>query len=124
MGIFYAFIKKLFLKLIKILLRCHHRILMLIVPALHIHIVHHPDGQQIQIRMDSPSCTHRRRNRGVVISGQSDEVFFSLHIRLGIQAPQFNDLRQYLIDGKGIKSVPSHSSGVSGIEGSACFAIT
>src|SRR5699024_1793910 len=37
--------------------------------------------------------------------GQSCEVVFSLHIRLGIQPPQFNDLGQHLIDGKSIKAV-------------------
>src|SRR5699024_5365066 len=32
--------------------------------------------------------------------GQSGEVFFSMHIRLGVQPPQFNDQWQLLLDGK------------------------
>src|SRR5699024_6135558 len=37
--------------------------------------------------------------------GQSGEVFFSLHIRLGVQPPQLNDLGQNLIDGKGVEPI-------------------
>src|SRR5699024_9002840 len=36
---------------------------------------------------------------------QSGEVFFSLHIRLGIQPPKLNNLGQYLIDGESVKAV-------------------
>src|SRR5699024_9876020 len=37
--------------------------------------------------------------------GQSGEVFFSLHIRPGVQPPQLNDLGQHLIDGKGVEPI-------------------
>ena len=33
--------------------------------------------------------------------GQSLEVFFTLHLRLHIQAPKLDDLRKHLINGKG-----------------------
>ena len=33
------------------------------------------------------------------------EVFFRLHILLCVQTPQFDDLRQHLVDGEGVETV-------------------
>ncbi len=49
--------------------------------------------------MEMPSCTQRSKNSGVVISRSVGRRFFRLHIGLHIQAPQFNELRQHLVDG-------------------------
>ena len=49
---------------IHIFLRCHHRILMLIIPALHIHIVHHPYGQQIQVPDGQPQLHTPQKEQG------------------------------------------------------------
>ena len=72
-------------------------------------------------RIESPSCTHRSRNSGVVIGRSVGRSFFSL--RPHIQPPQLDQLRQHLVN-KNVPNPSSHSSGVSGIAPSACFAIT
>lgn len=53
----------------------------------------------------------------VVLSflGQSGEVFFSLCIGLDVQSPQFNDLREYLVDGERVEVVKSVLYGVGNI---------
>ena len=52
-----------------------------------------------------PSCTQRSRKSGVVIPAHFCEVFSGFHLRLHIQAPQFDQLGQDLINGKGVELV-------------------
>nr|DAT59267.1 MAG TPA: hypothetical protein [Caudoviricetes sp.] len=47
--------------------------------------------------------------------GQLGEVFFRFHLRLHIQSPQFNDGRQYLVNGKGVKFIKPLFRGVRDI---------
>src|SRR5699024_4831375 len=49
---------------IKILLRSHYRIFMLIIPAFYIHIIHHPDGQQIQVPDRQPQLHAPQEEQG------------------------------------------------------------
>lgn len=64
-----------------------------------------PIDNRSKSAIDKPSCTHRRRNNGVVISRSVGRSFFSLNIRLHIQSPEFNELWKHLINGKGIEPI-------------------
>ena len=52
-----------------------------------------------------PSCTQRSRKSGVVFPAHFFEVFSGFHLRLHIQAPQFDQLGQDLVDGEGVELV-------------------
>lgn len=72
--------------------------------------------------MEMPRYTQRSRNKGVVIWRSVERSFFRRNIRLHIQSPQFDDLRQHLVNGKGAEFIQPFSE-ESGIDGSACFAM-
>ena len=92
---------------VKILLRGNlSPSLILIVPALHKHIIHHPDSQQIQIPNGNPQLHTPGEETGELsFHGLLHEVFFSLHIRPDVHPPQLDQLRQNLINTKCVKLI-------------------
>ena len=50
-----------------------------------------------------PSCTQRSIKSGVVITRSLLRGFSCLYLRLHVQTPQFDQLRQDLVDGEGVE---------------------
>lgn len=80
----------------------------LIIPALHKHIIHRPDSQQIQDPdpgWKSPAAHTGEETGELSFRGLLHEVFFSLHIRPDVHSPQLDQLRQNLINTERIELI-------------------
>ena len=86
------------LKFVKVSLRSQFSIGILVVLPLCEHVVDQPDGQQVEVG-DADTELHTAS-----LPAHFCEVFSCLYLRLHVQAPQFDQLGQNLVDGEGCKN--------------------